>query len=120
CALRPRHASPIPRGAGPPGPPPPRLQPLPAEGFAPPPGPFLDRRLAELELMIQQHGLEGLSVGLDWLCDNRPAASDSPSILHLDFHPVNIVVPRDRSPAVLDWSFVDVGDPHADAASTVL
>src|SRR5262249_25044866 len=58
--------------------------------------------------------------GLDWLCDNRPAASDSPSILHLDFHPVNIVVPRDRSPAVLDWSLVDVGDRHADVASTVI
>src|SRR5262249_41182281 len=82
--------------------------------------PFLDRRLDELGSMIREHRLEGLEPGLDWLLAHRPAPPDCPRILHLDFHPVNLVVQNDCVAAVLDWSESDVGDLHADVATTLV
>jgi aminoglycoside phosphotransferase (APT) family kinase protein len=97
-----------------------RLHRLPVDGFPVPPGPFLDRRLDELESLTGTHELDGLRPGLDWLHAGRPAAPASVAIVHLDFHPVNIMDPEGREPTLLDWSEADVGDPHADVATTIL
>jgi aminoglycoside phosphotransferase (APT) family kinase protein len=61
-----------------------------------------------------------LEAGLDWLVARRPAPPDCPRILHLDFHPINLVVQNDCVVAVLDWSDSDVGDLHADVATTLV
>lgn len=97
-----------------------RLHALPAAGFPCPPGPFLARRLEELRALIHDHGLHGLRPGLDWLVAHRPGEPEAPHILHLDFHPVNLVGGLDGPPAVLDWTEADVGDPHADVATTLM
>jgi aminoglycoside phosphotransferase (APT) family kinase protein len=97
-----------------------RLHALSSDGFPSKREPFLDRRLEDLRAMIRAHGLEGLERGLNWLLVHRPAAPEQPRILHLDFHPINVVVQNDRVVAVLDWSDSDVGDFHADVATTLV
>jgi aminoglycoside phosphotransferase (APT) family kinase protein len=97
-----------------------RLHQLPVEGFPAPPGPFLERQLDALRGLVRDYGLEGLTAGLVWLRVHRPDEPAAPRVLHLDYHPVNVMVHDGRPPAVLDWSEADVGDRHADVATTVL
>jgi len=97
-----------------------RLHALPPDGFPAPPGPFLERHLGETRAAIARHGLRGLLPGLDWLHARRPPEPASPSILHLDFHPLNLIARADGSLGVLDWTYADRGDPHADVATTLL
>lgn len=41
-----------------------------------------------------------------------------PSLLHLDYHPLNVLCDGDRITAVLDWVNSRAGDPRADVART--
>jgi aminoglycoside phosphotransferase (APT) family kinase protein len=84
------------------------------------PGPFLQRHLDEIHGLIRDYGLRGLSAGLDWLHAHRPAEPERPALVHLDFHPMNVLLRKGRPPVVLDWGECDVGDRHADLATTVL
>lgn len=45
-------------------------------------------------------------------------APRSPALLHLDYHPLNVLVERGRISGVLDWANARVGDPRADLART--
>jgi aminoglycoside phosphotransferase (APT) family kinase protein len=42
-----------------------------------------------------------------------------PSLLHLDYHPLNVLVEANRVSAVLDWTNVHAGDRRADLARTL-
>jgi aminoglycoside phosphotransferase (APT) family kinase protein len=97
-----------------------RLHALPTDGFPSPPGPFLDRRLDDMRVLIREYDLRRLLPGWRWLAAHRPAPPASPSILHLDFHPLNVMRGPDRSLTVLDWTEADVGDFHADVATTLM
>jgi aminoglycoside phosphotransferase (APT) family kinase protein len=97
-----------------------RLHRLPTEDVPAPPGPFLERRLEELRDLVTTYGLDGLAAGLDWLRARRVAEPASPCVVHLDYHPINVLVRDDRPPGVVDWSEADVGDRHADVATTLL
>jgi aminoglycoside phosphotransferase (APT) family kinase protein len=44
---------------------------------------------------------------------------ESPVLLHLDYHPLNVLVEDGRVTAVLDWANARVGDPRADLARTL-
>src|SRR5205823_6341734 len=68
-----------------------RLHRLPAGRFPGPSRPFLVRRLEEIDDLVHDHGLTGLAPGLDWLHARRPAPPESPCVLHLDFHPLNLI-----------------------------
>ena len=96
-----------------------QLHALPADGFPAPPGPFLARRLRLMEEAVRQFDLPSLTPGLDWLRAHQPAPPERPSILHLDFHPFNILQTPDGPLVVLDWNEADVGDYHADVAVTL-
>jgi aminoglycoside phosphotransferase (APT) family kinase protein len=96
-----------------------RLHRLPVEGLQPPRQPFLDRSLEDLGSVLADCGLRGLGAGYRWLADHRPLACEPPSLLHLDFHPDNVVMRQGRCQAVLDWSEADVGDRHADIGATL-
>jgi aminoglycoside phosphotransferase (APT) family kinase protein len=96
------------------------LHALPVTGIPAPPGEFLDRRLDKMWDVIDKYGLDGLIPGMDWLEEHRPKTSNPPSILHLDFHPDNLIARDDSDLAVLDWSQADIGDRHADVATTLL
>jgi aminoglycoside phosphotransferase (APT) family kinase protein len=97
-----------------------RLHALPSEGFPAPEGPFLERRLEEMRCLMRDHDLRKLQAGWRWLADHRPAPPAVPSILHLDYHPLNVMRGPDGSLAVLDWTEADVGDRHADVATTLM
>jgi aminoglycoside phosphotransferase (APT) family kinase protein len=96
-----------------------RLHHLSPDGF---PGSHEDlhtRSLNEIAARIEAYRLEGLRAGLDWLHANRPEGMPSARMLHLDWHPLNLI--RDDSGlAVIDWSDADIGDPHMDVATTLL
>ncbi len=97
-----------------------RLHLVPAPAFSWSRGPFLERSLASMEEAIGDYHLHGLAAGLDWLRAHRPQPPPGASILHLDFHPVNLMFDEKRCTAVLDWSEADLGDRHADIAKTLV
>jgi aminoglycoside phosphotransferase (APT) family kinase protein len=97
-----------------------RLHELPTDGFPALPEPYLPRRLRELRKALAEHHFEGLAAGLDWLEAHAPPQPAVPSILHLDFHPLNLIARDDGTLVVLDWTYADLGDPHADVATTLL
>jgi aminoglycoside phosphotransferase (APT) family kinase protein len=81
---------------------------------------YLDRQLRTTEALLRNYHLDGLVPGLDWLRENRPPPPARRAILHLDYHPLNLMCRGDGSLAVLDWTYSDVGDPHADVAMTLM
>jgi aminoglycoside phosphotransferase (APT) family kinase protein len=97
-----------------------RLHQLPVRGFPASPEPYIDRQLAHIGLSIGRYRLSGLAAGLAWLRTHRPEPSESPRILHGDFHLLNLMVEGPDCRAVLDWSEADVGDRHADVAATLV
>jgi aminoglycoside phosphotransferase (APT) family kinase protein len=97
-----------------------RLHRLPIDGFPRPPGPYLTRRLDELRSLIRKYRLDGLLPGWKWLADHRPPPPVTPCILHLDFHPFNLLCGWFPSLSVLDWTEADVGDHHADVATSLM
>ena len=48
----------------------------------------------------------------------EPIMSTHPALLHLDFHPLNVMVNEGSVVAVLDWANAAVGDPQFDLART--
>jgi aminoglycoside phosphotransferase (APT) family kinase protein len=96
-----------------------RLHQMSTEGFPDCNGDFLDRSLDGVRARIVAYGLEGLRPGLDWLVNNRPHRTGIPRVLHLDWHPLNLIY-SDDGPAAIDWTEADVGDRHADVATTLL
>lgn len=54
---------------------------------------------------------------LQWLADNMPQTTESPTIVHNDFRLDNLLVHSDRPAeitAILDWEMATVGDPLLD------
>ena len=45
-------------------------------------------------------------------------APSTATLIHLDYHPLNVVVDKRGQAAVIDWEFVAAGDPRADLAVT--
>jgi aminoglycoside phosphotransferase (APT) family kinase protein len=97
-----------------------RLHQLPADGYLKPATPFLSRSLGALEAAVQDYRLYGLAAGLDWLDNHQPGPPDTDCILHLDFHPINLMFDGKGCTGVLDWSEADVGDRLADVATTLV
>ncbi len=49
----------------------------------------------------------------------RALAGSSEALLHLDYHPLNVMFDGDRVTGVLDWANSRAGDPRADLARTI-
>lgn len=49
----------------------------------------------------------------------RAVSTGPNSILHFDYHPLNLMVAAGRVTGVIDWANVDIGDRRADLARTV-
>jgi aminoglycoside phosphotransferase (APT) family kinase protein len=96
------------------------LHTLPTEGSPCPAGPFLDRSLEKLRQLVREYGFAHLKPGVDWVMANRPGPPPLPSIIHLDYHPLNLIFAEGPCQGVLDWCEADVGDRHADIAVTLL
>lgn len=97
-----------------------RLHATSAVGLPSPDRPLLDRGLDAIDSAVEDFALPGLAAGAAWLRKHRPPDAGTPCPLHLDLHPKNIIVCGRRPVAVLDWSEADVGDRHADVATTLM
>lgn len=49
----------------------------------------------------------------------RAIARPTPALLHLDYHPLNVMIDGGRVSGILDWVNAAAGDPRADLARTV-
>lgn len=77
--------------------------------------------LARWRAAAEAHPGTGLDPVLDWLdihLDSVPVVP--PSVVHLDFHPRNVLVHPVRGPTVIDWTQVAISDPRHDLAWTML
>jgi aminoglycoside phosphotransferase (APT) family kinase protein len=82
---------------------------------------FVDRMLAWSQELIEQHGFEALERPLRWLEARRDSVPcHRAAMLHMDYHPANLLVQGDKITGVLDWSNSQFGDVHADVAATVV
>jgi aminoglycoside phosphotransferase (APT) family kinase protein len=56
-----------------------------------------------------------------WLRENKPENSLEPqSLLHRDYHGMNVMIGEDDKPYVIDWSAAMIGDYRIDLAWTIL
>lgn len=97
-----------------------QLHAVPADGFPTSTGGSLSRQHEELLDLIRDHGLAGLRSGHDWLRANLPRELTPPVILHLDYHPANVISTPSRGLFVIDWTEAELGDPHADVATSLM
>lgn len=88
-------------------------------GLTAPGTPMLDRALAIIANRVDKGPLPGLRDALGRLVARAGAyrVAES-SLLHLDYHPRNVVVRGTHLSGVIDWVNTDVGDRHLDAAMT--
>jgi aminoglycoside phosphotransferase (APT) family kinase protein len=97
-----------------------RLHDLPVANFPAGSGSFLERYLGAMATTIRRDRLPELRAGLDWVVRHAPPEPERPSILHLDYHPFNLMRRPDGELIVLDWPEAEVGDAHADVATTLV
>jgi aminoglycoside phosphotransferase (APT) family kinase protein len=95
-----------------------QLHELPIDGFPGDTEDFLTRSLDEIRARIEAYSLEGLRAGCAWLVSNRPGASGERRILHLDWHPLNLIY-NGSGLSAIDWSLAEVGDPLMDVATAL-
>jgi aminoglycoside phosphotransferase (APT) family kinase protein len=91
---------------------------------AQPPGdepPLLDRILTIIAHRVENGPLPGLREALDRVSERAHLfRSSAQSIVHMDYHPLNVMVQGVRVTGVIDWVNTDVGDRHLDAAMTAV
>ncbi len=87
--------------------------------LAPPGTPMLDRALKIIGDRIEHGPLPGLRDAWRRLSARAGVyrVADE-SVLHLDYHPRNVIVAGTRLSGVIDWVNTDIGDRHLDAAMT--
>ncbi|MFA7560954.1 MAG: aminoglycoside phosphotransferase family protein [Candidatus Izemoplasmatales bacterium] len=64
---------------------------------------------------LEDYGEEDPAELLQWLISNKPKKSIK-TIIHGDFRTKNIMVDRNNQIKIIDWGFVDIGDPLYDLA----
>ncbi len=83
--------------------------------------PLLDRVLATIAARVADGPLPGLRDALNSVTERAQLFREAPpSIVHMDYHPLNVMVRGMRVTGVIDWANADVGDRHLDAAMTAV
>lgn len=84
-----------------------------------PRAPLLERVLATIEQRVAEGPLPWLQEPLMWARERAHRfAVMSPSLLHLDYHPLNAMVLGRRVTGIIDWVNAEIGDRHLDVAMT--
>jgi aminoglycoside phosphotransferase (APT) family kinase protein len=82
---------------------------------------FIDRWLDEARRVLQNFPDVDASPFLEWASARRDLfACESPSPVHQDFHPGNILVGADDAAAVIDWTNFAITDSRFDLAWTLV
>jgi len=82
---------------------------------------YVERVMDRYRRGIADSGIPWMGPLIDWLDARRAAITpDGVSVLHRDFHPLNVMLREDGSPAVIDWGASLVGDYRDDLAWTML
>ena len=82
---------------------------------------FVDDWLSDASTAFAHFPLPGFDRLLGWLQEQRDLLPcPEPSVVHGDFHPYNILLRGDGSPAVIDWSGLRVTDARFDLAWTLV
>jgi aminoglycoside phosphotransferase (APT) family kinase protein len=85
----------------------------------PPAAPLLDRLLGIIAERVASGPLPGLADALASLRERADRYRLAPgAIVHMDYHPQNVIVRGIRVTGVIDWVSADHGDRHLDAATT--
>ncbi len=83
--------------------------------------PLLDRILAIIANRVDNGPLPGLRDALNLVTQRASKFRNSrDSLVHMDYHPLNVMVQGVRVTGVIDWVNTDVGDRHLDAAMTAV
>ncbi|MFW9910698.1 MAG: phosphotransferase family protein, partial [Candidatus Thorarchaeota archaeon] len=70
---------------------------------------------------ISRNNVDYLVPIIDWLMENiQNIDSLGLSLLHRDFHPMNILIDSNGKPFVIDWTAAMIGDPRIDVAWSLL
>jgi aminoglycoside phosphotransferase (APT) family kinase protein len=86
-----------------------------------PEAPLLDRVLSIIANRVENGPLPGLREGLNLVTERAAKFRRSPaSLVHMDYHPQNVMVDGVRVTGVIDWVNTDVGDRHLDAAMSAV
>jgi aminoglycoside phosphotransferase (APT) family kinase protein len=86
---------------------------------APPSTPLLDRVLRVVADRVESGPLPFLREALQWASGRAAAFSAArQSLVHMDYHPQNVMVKGIHVTGVIDWVNADLGDRHLDAAMT--
>ncbi len=81
--------------------------------------PLLDRMLKIIEQRVELGPLPGLKEAHARLAVRAAEFRSAPlALVHMDYHPQNVVVKGLRVTGVIDWVNTDIGDRHLDAAMT--
>lgn len=72
------------------------------------------RHLAFVEGHLEEFGGAGARDALAWIRANEPAQPASPSVVHGDLWPANVLMRRGEVTGVVDWNVAAVGDPALD------
>lgn len=92
----------------------------PIDGFTPG-SPLLDRVLAIIANRVENGPLPGLREALNLVTERAARFRYSTdSLVHMDYHPLNVMVSGVHVTGVIDWVNTDVGDRHLDAAMTAV
>jgi aminoglycoside phosphotransferase (APT) family kinase protein len=82
---------------------------------------FVDEWLGRFRDFRARFSVPGFAPVMTWLEERRDGVPCSrPAVVHLDFHPANVLLRDDGSAAVVDWTQVGVDDPRLDLAWTLL
>ena len=78
---------------------------------------YIDGMLDWARRNAEDNGVKSTTPIIDWLEEQKVGVTPmEPSLLHRDFHPMNIMIRVDGSPMVLDWGATTVGDRRDDVA----
>ncbi len=81
--------------------------------------PLLDRLLETIRHRVDAGPLPGLRDAYARLLARANQFRNAPpSVVHMDYHPQNVLVKGVRVTGVIDWVNADIGDRHLDAAMT--
>jgi aminoglycoside phosphotransferase (APT) family kinase protein len=82
---------------------------------------LLNREIDRLGFLLARFPVRGFMPIVEWLDQRRDLVPcQRPSVVHLDYHPGNILLGEAGSATVIDWTQVDVSDHRFDLAWTLM